>query len=69
MCGIVGIVKLDPRETVDEARLTSLRAFGRLYRFVAGCGATAQRVANVIARGWRGWSRAVSSGIPMAAGS
>jgi len=49
--------------------LTSLRAFGPLYRFVAGCGAAAQRVASAIARGWRGRSRAVSSGMPMAAGS
>ncbi len=49
--------------------LTSLRAFGPLYRFLAGCGAAAQRVASAIARGWRGRSRAVSSGMPMAAGS
>src|SRR6266705_3834362 len=25
MCGIVGILKLDPRETVDEARLKRMR--------------------------------------------
>ena len=25
MCGIVGFVKLDPRETVDEARLKQMR--------------------------------------------
>src|SRR6266550_297634 len=49
--------------------LTSLRAFGPLYRFLAGCGAAAQRVASAIARGWRGRSRAVSAGMPMAAGS
>lgn len=30
--------------------LTSLRAFGPLYRFVAGCGAAARRVARAIAR-------------------
>jgi FAD-dependent urate hydroxylase len=30
--------------------LTSLRAFGPLYRFVAGCGAAAQRVASAVAR-------------------
>jgi FAD-dependent urate hydroxylase len=30
--------------------LTSLRAFGPLYRFVAGCGAAARRVAGAIAR-------------------
>jgi len=30
--------------------LTSLRAFGPLYRFVAGCGAAARRVASSIAR-------------------
>jgi len=34
--------------------LTALRAFGPLYRFVAGCGATARRVArHVTARGMR----------------
>jgi asparagine synthetase B (glutamine-hydrolysing) len=81
MCEIVGIVKLNRRDTVEEARLkrmrdvlrhrglTSLRAFGPLYRFLAGCGAAAQRVASAIARGWRGRSRAVSSSMPMAAGS
>jgi hypothetical protein len=30
--------------------LTSLRAFGPLYRFVAGCGAAARRVATSVAR-------------------
>ena len=30
--------------------LTSLRAFGPLYRFVAGCGAAARRVADAVAR-------------------
>ena len=30
--------------------LTALRAFGPLYRFVAGCGATARRVAGSVAR-------------------
>jgi hypothetical protein len=30
--------------------LTSLRAFGPLYRFVAGCKATAPRVAQAVAR-------------------
>jgi len=30
--------------------ITSLRAFGPLYRFVAGCGAAARRVAGAIAR-------------------
>ena len=36
--------------------ISSLRAFGPLYRFVAGCGAAARRVAGAIAhRGpWRG---------------
>jgi FAD-dependent urate hydroxylase len=34
--------------------LTSLRAFGPLYRFVAGCGAAAGRVAGAIARGHAG---------------
>ncbi len=33
--------------------LTSLRAFGPLFRFVAGCGATARRVASAIARSKR----------------
>ena len=31
--------------------VTSLRAFGPLYRFVAGCGAAARRVASAVARG------------------
>jgi len=39
--------------------LTSLRAFGPLYRFVAGCGAAARRVARAITRGRVGRSRAV----------
>jgi FAD-dependent urate hydroxylase len=30
--------------------LTSMRAFGPLYRFVAGCGAAARRVAHAVAR-------------------
>ncbi len=38
--------------------LTSLRAFGPLYRFVAGCGAAARRVAGAITRGQVGRSRA-----------
>ncbi|HEV2671128.1 MAG TPA: NAD(P)-binding domain-containing protein [Gemmatimonadales bacterium] len=33
--------------------ISSLRAFGPLYRFVAGCGAAARRVAEAIARGGR----------------
>src|SRR5439155_8770234 len=37
--------------------LTSLRAFGPLYRFVAGCGAAARRVAGAITRGQVGRSR------------
>ena len=40
--------------------LTSLRAFGPLYRFVAGCGAAARRVASAITRGQVGRSRAVT---------
>jgi cation diffusion facilitator CzcD-associated flavoprotein CzcO len=40
--------------------LTSLRAFGPLYRFVAGCGAAARRVARAITRGPVGRSRAVT---------
>ncbi len=40
--------------------LTSLRAFGPLYRFVAGCGAAARRVAKAITRGQVGRSRAVT---------
>jgi len=39
--------------------LTSLHAFGPLYRFVAGCGAAARRVAGAIARGRVGRARAV----------
>jgi len=61
MCGIVGIVKLNRRETVEEARLKRMRDVLR-HR-------GPQRVASAIARGWRGRSRAVSSGMPMAAGS
>jgi cation diffusion facilitator CzcD-associated flavoprotein CzcO len=38
--------------------LTSLRAFGPLYRFVAGCGAAARRVASSVARHQVGRSRA-----------
>jgi len=38
--------------------LTSLRAFGPLYRFVAGCGAAARRVAKSVARQHAGRSRA-----------
>src|SRR2546422_11714433 len=38
--------------------LTSLRAFGPLYRFVAGCGAAARRVADAIARPRGSGSRA-----------
>jgi cation diffusion facilitator CzcD-associated flavoprotein CzcO len=38
--------------------LTSLRAFGPLYRFVAGCGAAARRVAASVARERRRRSRA-----------
>ena len=37
--------------------LTSLRAFGPLYRFVAGCGAAARRVASSVARQHVGPSR------------
>ena len=37
--------------------LTSLRCFGPLYRFVAGCGAAARRVAGAIARRRVGRSR------------
>jgi cation diffusion facilitator CzcD-associated flavoprotein CzcO len=33
--------------------LTSMRAFGPLYRFVAGCGAAAERVASSLARATR----------------
>src|SRR5206468_6555502 len=39
--------------------LTSLRAFGPLYRFVAGCGAAARRVAESVARERSRRSRAV----------
>ena len=38
--------------------ITALRAFGPLYRFVAGCGAAARRVANCVARGRTVSSRA-----------
>ena len=37
--------------------ITSLRAFGPLYRFVAGCGAAARRVASSVARQRLGRSR------------
>jgi len=39
---------------------TSLRAFGPLYRFVAGCGATARRVARSVARERVGRPRATA---------
>jgi len=39
--------------------LTSVHAFGPLYRFVAGCGAAARRVAGAIARGRVGRPQAV----------
>src|SRR5256886_6937978 len=39
--------------------LTSLRAFGPLYRFVAGCGAAARRVADGVMRARGRRSRAV----------
>jgi len=42
--------------------LTSVRAFGPLYRFVAGCGAVARRVASSIARGRLRRSRVVPTG-------
>src|SRR5438309_8120319 len=38
--------------------LTSVRAFGPLYRFVAGCGAAARRVASSVTRERVGRSRA-----------
>jgi hypothetical protein len=38
--------------------ITSLRAFGPLYRFVAGCGAAARRVASCVAGARRRGSRA-----------
>jgi cation diffusion facilitator CzcD-associated flavoprotein CzcO len=38
---------------------TSLRAFGPLFRFVAGCGATARRVAAAVARQRAGYTRAL----------
>ena len=41
--------------------LTSMRAFGPLYRFVAGCGAAAKRVASAVARRHR-----VGEGLAMA---
>jgi hypothetical protein len=46
--------------------LTSLRAFGPLYRFVAGCGAAARRVARAIARSHAGNSRLPSQRAPFA---
>jgi cation diffusion facilitator CzcD-associated flavoprotein CzcO len=39
--------------------ITSLRAFGPLYRFVAGCTAAAQRVASAVARERVGRARAI----------
>jgi FAD-dependent urate hydroxylase len=42
--------------------LTSVRAFGPLYRFVAGCGAAARRVASSIARRRLRRSRVVPTG-------
>jgi hypothetical protein len=48
--------------------ITSLRAFGPLYRFVAGCGAAARRVAWAIARSRvrrsLGWRDAAAPGFP-----
>jgi hypothetical protein len=46
--------------------LTSLRAFGPLYRFVAGCGAAARRVATSVARARVGRSRQVFARAPLA---
>jgi hypothetical protein len=50
--------------------LTSLRAFGPLYRFVAGCGAAARRVAGAIARARVGrsvrWHPAAAHAMPTA---
>jgi hypothetical protein len=43
---------------------TSLRAFGPLYRFVAGCGATARRVARSVARERVGRPRAIAVAQP-----
>ncbi|HUL03198.1 MAG TPA: NAD(P)-binding domain-containing protein [Gemmatimonadales bacterium] len=40
--------------------ITSLRAFGPLYRFVAGCGAAARRVARSVARQRVGLGRATA---------
>jgi cation diffusion facilitator CzcD-associated flavoprotein CzcO len=40
--------------------LSSLRAFGPLYRFVAGCGAAARRVASAVARERAAGSRAAA---------
>jgi hypothetical protein len=39
--------------------LTSLRAFGPLYRFVAGCGPAARRAARAIVQRWEARSRSV----------
>jgi hypothetical protein len=41
--------------------ISSLRAFGPLYRFVAGCGAAARRVAGAIAH--RGPGRGMGMGM------
>jgi FAD-dependent urate hydroxylase len=45
--------------------LTSLRAFGPLYRFVAGCGAAAGRVASAITRAHAGQPRAATRRAPV----
>ena len=41
--------------------LTSQRAFGPIYRFVAGCGPAARRAARAIAQRWQARSRSVVS--------
>jgi len=46
--------------------ITSLRAFGPLYRFVAGCGAAARRVASAIARARLGRSPRAHRAAPRA---
>jgi len=54
--------------------ITALRAFGPLYRFVAGCGAAARRVASSVTRArvgrsraggvrWRAWGRESEIGV------
>src|SRR5712692_9803402 len=40
--------------------LTSLRALGPLYRFVAGCGPAARRVASSVARNRAGRARSIA---------